>query len=105
MHGRTASIRIAGNTWIPALHALHAKGYALSIWYTLGADGCPVPQYDAEKDGRTFSATSPVELLGLVAIWEVRGDDWHFKDGEAELYDRLIEEALVYDADGNIVDS
>jgi hypothetical protein len=105
MHERRASIRIAGNTMIPALHALRVKGYALSVWYTLGDDGGLVPQYDAEKDGRAFSATSPEELLGLVAMWEVRGDDWQLKSGEAELYDRLIEAAPVYDAEGNAIDA
>jgi hypothetical protein len=98
------SIRSAGNTMIPALHALRAKGYTLSIWYTRDDDGGLVPQYDAEKDRRAFSATSPEELLGLVAMWEVRGDDWRLKAGESELYDRLVEEAPVYDSEGNLVD-
>lgn len=98
------SIRAAANTMIPALHALRAKGYALSKWYTCGDDGGLVAQYDAEKDRRAFSATSPEELLGLVAMWEVRGDDWHLKAGESELWDSLAEAAPVYDSEGNIID-
>ena len=99
------SIRIAGNTLIPTLQALRAKGYTLSVWYNQDGDDALTPEYDAEKEGRAFSATSPEELLGLVAMWEVRGDDWHLKDGEYELYDHLIKAAPVYDCDGNIIDA
>ncbi len=59
------SIRIAGNTMIPALQALSAKGYKLSLWYIRCEDEGLIPQYDAEKDSRSFSATSP-EKSGLV---------------------------------------
>ncbi len=98
------SIRGAGNTMIPALQALRAKGYTLFIWYNQDHDGALVAQYDAEKDRRAFSATSPEELLGLVAMWEVRGDDWRLKTGEFELYDQLVDAAPVYDSEGNVID-
>lgn len=96
-------IRAAGNTMIPALHAARAKGYALTVSYIIAHDGSLVPQYDATKGRCAFSGTSPEELLGLIAMWEVRSDDWQLKPGESELFDRLIAEALVYDSEGNIV--
>ena len=98
------SIRGAGNTMIPALLALEVKGYTLSIWFTTDGDGTLIPQYDAEKDRRAFSATQPEELLGLVAMWEVRGDDWRLKKGKSALFYRLVEEASVFDSDGNLVE-
>lgn len=69
-------IRVAGNTAAPALYALHAKGYAVTVSYGGDDTNGYTAEYEAEKDGRRFSATTPEELLGLVAMWEVRGDDW-----------------------------
>ena len=94
------SIRIAGNTGNPCLLALRAKGYRLTNWYH--PDGEYRSNFDAEKDGRQFSATSPEELLGLVA-WEVRGDDWRKKPDEPSICDELAEKALTYDSEGNVV--
>jgi hypothetical protein len=54
---------------------------------------------------QTLSATSVEELLGLIAMWEVRGDDWRLRSGEADLYDRLVEAAPMYDPEGNVVDA
>jgi len=99
------SIRIAGNTSTPCLQAIAEKGYSIKHYF-LGSspDNWDSPQWDAEKDNRTFSATSLEELLGLIAMWEIRGDDWRTKDGESQLYDQLVESALMYDDNGNIVD-
>src|SRR6516165_7420800 len=89
-------IRIAGNTCIPALLALRAKGYQVWLEYTKDDDpNSPwhpyMPDYQAEKDGAYFSATGPVELLGLVAMWETRGDDWKFKHGQPDILQELNE--------------
>jgi hypothetical protein len=102
---RTLCIRVAGNTMIPCLQAIAAKGYTITHYFFGDKIGeWDRPQWDAEKDGRLFSATGPEELLGLIAMWEVRGDDWRLKPGEAELYDRLVEAAPMYDAEGDVVD-
>ena len=99
-------IRIAGNTSIPALLALRAKGYRLRLDY-LRISGPEVANpdyqldYQAECEGAYFSATSPEELLGLVAMWEVRGDNWKLKPGEAAIEDELHAESRTYDRDGN----
>ncbi|MAG92776.1 MAG: hypothetical protein CMJ48_03375 [Planctomycetaceae bacterium] len=100
------SIRIAGNTLIPCLQAIAAKGYSIDHYFLGDTPGdWDDPQWDAERDGRTFGATSPEGLLGLIAMWEIRGDDWHIKDGDADLYDRLVDSAPMYDSDGNVVDT
>lgn len=99
------SIRIAGNTMIPCLQAIAAKGYTVSHYFHADKPGeWDRPQWEAAKDGRLFSATGLEELLGLIAMWEVRGDDWRLKPGEAEMYDRLVETAPIYDSEGNVID-
>ncbi|KAI9132947.1 hypothetical protein [Acaryochloris sp. CCMEE 5410] len=100
------SIRSAGNTQVPCLQVIYSKGYILSHYYLNNTPGeWKAPQWDAEKNGRRFSATSLEELLGLIAMWEIRGDDWRHKNGEQELYDQLIESAPMYDSEGNIIDN
>jgi hypothetical protein len=103
---RGVRIRIAGNTTLPALLALRAKGYRVWLEYMKVEDpGSPwhpyMPDYQAEKDGGYFSATSPVELLGLVAMWETRGDNWKFQKGEPDILDELTDSAKTFDKDGN----
>lgn len=49
----------------------------------------------AEKDGREFVASSPLGLLGLVALWERRDDEWQAKPGEVNLVEQLKVEALA----------
>lgn len=99
-------IRIAGNTDIPALLALRAKGFRVWLEYTKIDDPTNpwhpyMPDYQAGKEGAYFSATTPVELLGLVAMWETRGDDWRLKQGEPDILDELLESARTFDNDGN----
>lgn len=103
---RRVCIRIAGNTETPALLALRAKGFR--VWLEYDKINDPknpyypyMPDYQAEKDEAFFSATTPVELLGLVAMWEVRGDDWRFKCGETDIDKELMESAKTFDCDGN----
>jgi hypothetical protein len=99
-------IRIAGNTEMPALLALRAKGYRVWLEY-MKVDNPKnpwhpyMPDYQAEKAGAYFSATTPLELLGLVAMWETRGDDWKFRRGEPDILDELMESAKTFDSDGN----
>ena len=98
------SVRIAGNTWNPCLLALRAKGYKLTLWFAKDDKGNYRMNYDAEKDGRMFSATTWPDLLGLVAMWEVRGDDWMTKKSEPDVYDELYSTSLTYDNEGNVVE-
>ncbi len=100
------SIRIAGNTMIPCLQAIVAKGYRVTHYFLGREPGdWDRPQWDAEKDDRVFSDTGVEELLGLIAMWEVRGDNWRIKPGETELHDRLVESVPMYDREGNVIDA
>ncbi|MEU7820527.1 hypothetical protein [Catellatospora sp. NPDC049133] len=98
-------IRVAGNTGGPALFALRAKGYRVELSYLLDRPGEYTAEYTALKDGRLFSAGTGEELLGLVAMWETRGDGWRTgTDEERSWHDALMEAATVHDRDGNVVD-
>ena len=101
-----ARIRIAGNTEIPALLALRAKGYRVWLEYWAVDDvKSPwypqMPDYQAQSEFGYFSATTPVELLGLVALWETRGDDWKLKADEPDILNELLDAAKTFGDDGN----
>ena len=100
------TIRIAGNTQVPCLLTLRAKGYRVWLdYHRLGGPELANPDYrldyQAECPGGSFSATTPEELLGLVAMWEVRGDDWRLKPGEGAIDDELHAAARTFDREGN----
>ena len=98
---RRLSIRVAGNTGPRCLFVLRQKGYDIHLSYDKRGDEC-YPYYDARKAGRFFSCDSPEGLLGLVAMWEAKGDDWRATvDEDWTWYDELQEEAKVYDEDGD----
>jgi hypothetical protein len=101
---RSLCVRIAGNTENPCLLALRAKGYRLTLSFTKGRAGEYRQDFDAEKDGRSFSATTAAELLGLVAMWEVRGDDWRTRSGEPHVFDELYPSSVTYDAEGAVIE-
>lgn len=67
-------ITSAGNTANHALEALRAKGYTVVLYPSADEDGSN--DYWATKDGRDFIASDPVEVLGLVSLWEQFGDAW-----------------------------
>ncbi|PRQ08478.1 hypothetical protein [Enhygromyxa salina] len=92
-----ASLSTAGNVHSTCLRVLAARGYTLRIdvdYYE--SDG--ELMYMAEKDGFTFAAENPIELLGLTAVYEhVQPEQdrpyWWYVDG-ADLDDELLEQAL-----------
>lgn len=104
MSDASLCIRIAGNTQNPCLLALRAKGYKLTLSFTKTKDGDYQQDIDAEKEGRRFSATTAAELLGLVAMWEVRGDDWRSRSAEVDVFDELYPSSVTYDLDGNVIE-
>jgi hypothetical protein len=57
-----------GNVWETCLQLLERKGYDLSV-VTTERDDAP-DDWRAEKDGFRFFADNPIELIGLVAIYE-----------------------------------
>jgi hypothetical protein len=77
-------IAAAGNTDNPAILAIHTKGYRLSTYSYELHPGENIPRIDiiAEKDGNKFIAENGPTLLGLIAMWEIRGDDWQCSEDE-----------------------
>lgn len=103
----SVSICISENTQLPTLLAIKAKGFTITTFYTErdGKIDKTDVVYDADKENCRFSANNPEQLLGLIAMWEIRGDDWKYDpDLEDNIYSELIESALVYDFEGNIVE-
>ncbi|MGH8080901.1 MAG: hypothetical protein ACREP7_10015 [Lysobacter sp.] len=71
---------MAGNTLAPAYSALLKKGYTVER----GSDalgGC-----SASKNGYSYAAENPVELLGLIAMIELRGESWQASDREVDAF-------------------
>jgi hypothetical protein len=72
-------ITAAGNTEVPAYLVLIAKGYEITHYD-------PDDAWLAQKDGDAFSASGPLELLGLVAMAEARGSNWRATDEEIRAF-------------------
>jgi hypothetical protein len=98
-----SAIRKDDKTENPCLLALRAKGYTLKLDYTIAAVKHFRRVYHADKAGQAFIASSPEELLGLVAMWEVRGDEWQTAPNEPSIYDGLARTARIFGPDGEEV--
>lgn len=44
------------------------------------------------RDAEPLDLVRDASLLGLIAIWEQRGDNWHSRPGESAFLDRLVSE-------------
>ncbi|HIH09821.1 MAG TPA: hypothetical protein HA254_04070 [Candidatus Diapherotrites archaeon] len=71
-------ISSAGNTAAPAYLVLKSKGYELF------RDASNPNLWIAQKGKNKFIAESTVELLGLILIYESRGENWMANDKEIE---------------------
>lgn len=101
----TLKLTVAGNTASPAVAVMRARGYAISCSYTRCSGESDYRIFwEAEKDGRIFGSSEPEEVLGLIAMWEARGDDWQATDEEIEFALKLRQDGIVYDEDGNVID-
>ena len=67
-------IASAGNYDTACYGALFQKGYQVSI--IVNPDG-KTGLYKAEKDQLSFIGESPIETFGLVALYELRGENWY----------------------------
>ncbi len=67
----------AGNTVVPAILLIRQMGYTVTIDSSKG--GCL-----AEKDGNSFEAEDPVMVLGLIKLFEIKGENWMASDEEIE---------------------
>lgn len=72
------TISAAGNTMAPALASLRELGYVVS------RVGGGSPLYRAENALCSFTAEDPLLLLGLVKLYELRGESWQASDAELE---------------------
>ena len=75
-----------------AIITLGERGYR--VWWE-ASERPSADDWWAEKEGREFVAKSPLGLLGLVTLWESRGDEWQKRPGEPDLVGRLKAEALA----------
>lgn len=66
----------AGNTEVPAYLVLIEKGYDVL------RDGSR--SWAASKGGAVFRGEGPLEILGIVCMYEIRGDDWSASDEEID---------------------
>ena len=86
---RLSEVHDVGNV---AIITLREKGYR--VWWE-ASERPNADDWWAEKERRKFVARSPLGLLGLVALWESRGDEWQQKPNEPDLLQQLKLEALA----------
>ena len=75
---KTVFIAAAGNTLAPALAALQALGYVVSVVND--------SILRAESAEAVFLAEDPLQLLGLIKMHEVRGNNWQPSDAEVDAW-------------------
>lgn len=75
------NLAAAGNVEVPAYLALQARGYRVTRTYS---DEDQLEFWYAETTGERFTASGPLELLGLVALYETRGENWRAEDEQIE---------------------
>ena len=83
----------AGNVENPCLLAIVSKGYTVYSKIFEGTDGeDPSLWMYATKDGNQFcSFEGAPGLLGLIHMWELRGNDWQTREDEPFLLGQLPE--------------
>lgn len=74
----------SGNTYNPCLLVLREKGY--DLWLE---DGENQTLWCAKKGEQSFLAYNGPELLGLVVLWEHRGEKWNQQ--QPDIYNELLE--------------
>ncbi|QHM70986.1 hypothetical protein [Mixta intestinalis] len=95
-------LRIAGNTEAPCYFTIKSKGYSVGMWSKLtnaNGDDCRWT-VEARKGNYIFSASNMQQLLGLISMWEVRGDNWRLSEDEKDAYIAIKEKSPLYDIDG-----
>ena len=110
MNGGAEMVRIGinANTSIPSFIVIKSKGYEISAKIYTKKEKDARLQYDftAKKDNNTFMGTNLEEVLGLITMWEIRGQnnaDWRANHDETFDYDKIIDEAPIFDEDGNLL--
>ena len=83
----TKQIANAANTLIPAFLALQSKGYR--VWWARSDNAPDAATWYAEGPLGRFVADNSVELLGLVAMRELRGSNWKANDQQIDDFMRV----------------
>lgn len=97
-------VGITGNLDGVYFSILRKKGFAIEV-IRLKDPKSTSQTINARKEGLLFNADSFGELLGLIHMWEVRGDDWYPKKEDSASYKKVMYEDIVsYDEDGNLVE-
>lgn len=99
-------IRSAGNTGTKCLMTIRQKGYKIRIYYIEKDEQQAdyISFFEAKKNGHYFSAINAEELLGLIAMWEVRGDNWReVTEEEMQFCESLQEDAEIINEHGEDV--
>lgn len=106
MDKENVKIGISGNTAAPCYFVIKSKGYDINITSAVHPDAPDdrVFQFDAIKGDLFFSASSPEELLGLIHMWEIRGNDWRLRPEEKGIYISEKMNSPMYDVDGNLIE-
>ena len=85
--GLDIKISNAANTMTPAWLVLLEKGFEISK-STIGGTLYFVPT----KEDCTFLADDPVTVLGLISLFEARGEDWKASDPEIDAFMAFVED-------------
>ena len=72
-------IAAAANVEIPAYLSIKQKGYSVR-WEKETKREC----WYAEKNDKIFIADCPIELLGVINVFEFRGENWQASDAEVD---------------------
>ena len=75
-------ITSAGNTEVSAYLSLGQLGFEIER----RLHDIDTEFWIARRDDQEYSATSPLELLGLCLMHQTRGDDWKATDDEINSY-------------------
>ena len=69
----------AANVEPPAYFLLKELGYSIKVQLENGNE-----LWIAQKDGNDFIGSGPLELLGLVKLFEARGGNWQVSDEQID---------------------
>jgi hypothetical protein len=76
-YGEKMHVEAAGDTVIPAILLIRQMGY--TITYDKENGHCL-----ASKDGNSFGADDPLTVLGLIKLFEMKGENWKVSDNEID---------------------
>lgn len=104
-------IGISSNTAIPCFQVIKSKGYSISskIYFIEDIIEDATYEFIAEKDGNEFVGDNLEEVLGLITMWEHRGNNynnigWRASHDEHLEYRKVLDNSKIFDKDGNEVD-